>query len=63
MVDIDPSSGMRGNTLRALAMYRRDRGRINFGTFFIGNKHAPKGNVWIEEGNKVYLAINITVDS
>ena len=56
MVDIDPSSGMRGNTLRALAMYRRDRGRINFGTFFIGNKHAPKGNVWIEEGNKVYTS-------
>jgi len=34
MVDIDPSSGMKGNTLRALAQYRRDRGKINFGTFF-----------------------------
>lgn len=56
MVDIDPKSGMRGNTLRALAQYRRDRGRINFGTFFTGNrKHASNEDVWIEEGNNVYI--------
>jgi molybdenum cofactor sulfurtransferase len=36
MVDIDPTSGMKGNTLKALAQYRRDRGRIYFGTFFSG---------------------------
>lgn len=34
MVDIDPSSGMKGGkTLRALAEYRRQEGRINFGIF------------------------------
>jgi molybdenum cofactor sulfurtransferase len=53
MVDIDPSSGMRGNTLRALAQYRRDKGRINFGIFFNGSSDAPKGDVWIEEGSIV----------
>ncbi len=58
MVDIDPNSGMRGNTLRALAQYRRERGRINFGTFFTGSRiHSPKGDVvWIEEGNNVYTS-------
>jgi uncharacterized protein YcbX len=33
MVDIDPSSGMRGQTLKTLATYRRDRGNITFGVF------------------------------
>ena len=58
MVDIDPNSGMRGNTLRALAQYRRDRGRINFGTFFTGSRiNTSKGDVvWIEEGNNVYTS-------
>jgi molybdenum cofactor sulfurtransferase len=53
MVDIDPDSGMKGNTLRALAEYRRERGKIVFGTFFRGNsKNEPK-QVWIEEGDEV----------
>lgn len=54
MVDVDPSSGMKGNTLRALAQYRRDRGRINFGTFFTGIGNAPGGNVWLEEGSDIH---------
>jgi molybdenum cofactor sulfurtransferase len=53
MVDINPSSGMKGNTLRALAQYRRDRGRINFGTFFAGNVDASEGTAWLEEGSVV----------
>ena len=53
MVDIDPSSGMKGNTLRALAQYRRDRGRINFGTFFTGNVDASEGTAWLEEESVV----------
>mmetsp|Transcript_34048 Transcript_34048/g.62622 ORF Transcript_34048/g.62622 Transcript_34048/m.62622 type:complete len:446 (+) Transcript_34048:1924-3261(+) len=56
MVDIDPSSGMKGNTLRALAQYRRDRGQINFGTFFSGKIDAPVGNVWLEEGSEVHAS-------
>ena len=56
MVDIDPSSGMRGNTLRALAQYRRDQGRINFGTFFNGSSDAPEGVAWIEEGGIVNIS-------
>lgn len=53
MVDIDPSSGMKGNTLRALAQYRRDRGRINFGTFFTGSGDPADDVVWLEEGDEV----------
>mmetsp|Transcript_18112 Transcript_18112/g.27543 ORF Transcript_18112/g.27543 Transcript_18112/m.27543 type:complete len:1054 (-) Transcript_18112:76-3237(-) len=54
MVDIDPDSGMKGNTLRALAEYRRERGKILFGTFFSGNsKNEPRDVFWIEEGNEV----------
>ena len=52
MVDVDPSSGMKGNTLRALARYRRERGKINFGTFFTGNPNAPEGKLWLEEGGQ-----------
>lgn len=33
MVDIDPDSGMKGKTLRALSEYRRNRGQITFGIF------------------------------
>jgi molybdenum cofactor sulfurtransferase len=56
MVDIDPSSGMKGNTLRALAQYRRDKGRINFGIFFNGSSDAPEGVAWIEEGGIVEIS-------
>ncbi|KAL7527592.1 hypothetical protein ACHAWF_007957 [Thalassiosira exigua] len=50
MVDIDPSSGMKGKTLRALAQYRREKGKINFGTFFTGCCTAPEGSLVLEEG-------------
>ena len=56
MVDIDPTSGMKGNTLRALAQYRRDRGRIYFGTFFSGVKVSTdidSDDVWIEVGDPI----------
>ena len=33
MVDIDPSNGTKGKTLRALSEYRRNQGKINFGIF------------------------------
>lgn len=56
MVDIDPSSGMKGNTLRALAQYRRTRGQIHFGIFFAGNTDSSEGNVWLEEGNEVHVS-------
>jgi molybdenum cofactor sulfurtransferase len=53
MVDIDPTSGMKGNTLRALAQYRRDRGQIYFGTFFSGLQNGKSEVVWIEVGDKI----------
>lgn len=56
MVDVDPSSGMKGNTLRALAQYRRDRGRIYFGTFFSGVKPTSdieSDDICIEVGDPV----------
>ena len=53
---VDPSSGMKGNILRALAQYRRERGKINFGTFFTGNPNAPEGKVLLEEGSRVRSA-------
>ena len=62
MVDVDPSSGMKGNTLRALAQYRRERGKINFGTFFAGNPNAPEGKVWLEEGSRVRSVVVSDVD-
>ncbi|KAL7485517.1 hypothetical protein ACHAW6_011117 [Cyclotella cf. meneghiniana] len=55
MVDIDPS-GVKGNTLRALAQYRRDRGRIYFGSFFSGRKDVTDAEstvTWIEVGDEV----------
>lgn len=55
MVDIDPTSGMKGNTLRALAQYRRERGRIYFGTFFSGLQSITTDEevVWLEVGGEV----------
>ena len=52
MVDIDPESGMKGKTLRALAEYRRYRGQITFGIFL---KKIPSEdqNVWIQTGNLI----------
>ena len=56
MVDVDPSSGMKGNTLKALAQYRRDRGRIYFGTFFSGINDLMEndsGVIWFQVGDNV----------
>ncbi|KAL7451877.1 hypothetical protein ACHAWC_003645, partial [Mediolabrus comicus] len=53
MVDVDPDSGMKGKTLRALAEYRRERGKILFGTFFTANTNESSEVFWIEEGAEV----------
>ena len=55
MVDVDPRSGQRGNTLRALAHYRRGGGGpINFGTFFRRVDEADAQTpTWVEKGDKI----------
>jgi molybdenum cofactor sulfurtransferase len=60
MVDIDPTSGMKGKTLRALAEYRRCNGQINFGIFLRASRRASApcsdGLRWIEEGDVIYCS-------
>lgn len=56
MVDVDPRSGMKGDTLRMLARYRREKGKINFGTFFTGNLNASAEDAWLEEGSEVHAS-------
>lgn len=56
MVDIDPTSGMKGRTLRALADHRRQRGAITFGIFLRGAEgsccsRSDDAPVWIAEGD------------
>ena len=53
MVDIDPRSGMKGHTLRALADYRRSNGQINFGIFLKANLSRSKRNaaIFVKEGD------------
>jgi molybdenum cofactor sulfurtransferase len=41
MVDVDPTTGMKGKTLRALADHNRRDGRITFGIFLRQTK-APR---------------------
>lgn len=58
MVDVDPSSGVRGKTLQALAGYRRYNGQITFGIFLRGTgrrKGSPKTPEWvvIQEGDSL----------
>ena len=43
MVDIDPSNGTKGKTLRALSEYRRNKGNINFG-IFLGSGHVENSD-------------------
>jgi molybdenum cofactor sulfurtransferase len=52
MVDIDPQSGRKGKTLRALADYRRSSGRLTFGVFLHckGNREEDGEAAWIKEG-------------
>lgn len=58
MVDVDPSSGMKGRTLRALVDYRRNNGQITFGIFLRGAGHdsQPSSKVWLEEGDLLTCA-------
>ena len=55
MVDVDPSSGMKGETLRALADYRRNNGQITFGIFLRGTSSEQSEKelrtVLVEEGD------------
>jgi molybdenum cofactor sulfurtransferase len=57
MVDVDPTSGMKGRTLRALAEYRRCNGQIIFGIFLRASRRAnapcSDGFQWIEEGDVI----------
>lgn len=55
MVDVDPLSGMKGKTLRALSEYRRNNGQINFGVFLRGAPQLPIDEaLWVEEGDTIY---------
>jgi molybdenum cofactor sulfurtransferase len=58
MVDVDPSTGMKGKTLRALADYRRRNGQITFGIFLRGQSNElsllQKKDVLVEEGDIVF---------
>lgn len=55
MVDVDPTSGTKGNTLRALANYRRRQGgRIMFGIFLrrsASEEGEASPGVWIKQGD------------
>lgn len=59
MVDIDPTSGTKGGkTLRALAQYRRDKGKINFGVFLSCScNHEGRRNIAIHQGEKILVQI------
>ena len=50
MVDIDPTSGAKGKTLKALAEYRRRKGRIVFGIFLRAPLDCTQ-EVWIQQGD------------
>lgn len=59
MVDIDPASGTKGGkTLRALAEYRRRKGRINFGIFLSSKDDeffSDNREVLLEQGEKLII--------
>ena len=50
MVDVDPSTGMKGKTLRALASYKRDKGHINFGIFL---QKVTGDELWLTVGDTI----------
>jgi molybdenum cofactor sulfurtransferase len=60
MVDFDPSTGMKGKTLRALADYRRrNKGQITFGIFLRGVSTREDffdndEGVWVQEGELLF---------
>jgi molybdenum cofactor sulfurtransferase len=52
MVDVDPRSGMKGHTLRALSDYRRQNGQISFGIFLKGSARSDGGEpIRVREGD------------
>eukprot|EP00977_Amphora_coffeiformis_P012761 scaffold3226_cov160-Amphora_coffeaeformis.AAC.22 len=52
MVDVDPRSGKKGHTLRALADYRRSNGQINFGIFLKGSLSSDTNTtISVKEGD------------
>ena len=52
MVDYDPVTGQKGKTLRALARYRRQNGRIVFGIFLQAIMSRQNSeSISIEEGD------------
>ena len=52
MVDIDPATGAKQKTMRALADYRRRNGQITFGVFLRTEiQDQDKETVWLEEGD------------
>jgi len=60
MVDIDPLSGMKGQTLKTLAQYRRNRGNITFGVFLSldqDNSHSHVTDWTIHEGDNILVTI------
>jgi len=54
MVDVDPTTGTKGKTLRALANYRREGGNIHFGIFLQADCNVDdsvqEAEVWLAEG-------------
>ena len=58
MVDIDPDSGTKGGkTLRALAEYRRNKGRINFGVFLSSkNDKSMENEILITQGELLVVS-------
>lgn len=54
MVDVDPRSGAKGQTLRALADYRRSNGQINFGIFLKGSaENRSSDSILVCEGDVI----------
>ena len=53
MVDVDPATGTKQKTLRALADYRRRNGQITFGVFLRskGAEETSSKSVWLQEGD------------
>jgi molybdenum cofactor sulfurtransferase len=53
MVDVDPTTGTKGKTLRALADYRRNNGQITFGVFLRSESREVSSEAvcWLKEGD------------
>ena len=58
MVDFDPTSGLKGKTLRALAEYRRSNGQITFGIFLRGIDYKSEKHIWLHEGEPLLCEVH-----